>query len=68
MREMRRHVGDGIDLMIDCVSAYDHRTALKVGRVAEELGFYWFEEPLWDHDIHGLSQALCEPRHPRGRN
>jgi L-alanine-DL-glutamate epimerase-like enolase superfamily enzyme len=58
MREMRRHVGDGIDLMLDCVSAYDHRTALRVGRVAEELGFYWFEEPLWDHDIHGLAK-LC---------
>ena len=47
MREMRAYVGDGVDLMLDCVSAYDHRTALKVGRVAEELGFYWFEEPLW---------------------
>ena len=58
MREMRRHVGDDIDLMLDCVSAYDHRTALKVGRVAEELDFYWFEEPLWDHDIHGLVK-LC---------
>jgi L-alanine-DL-glutamate epimerase-like enolase superfamily enzyme len=58
MREIRTHVGDGVDLMLDCVSAYDHRTALKVGRVAEELGFYWFEEPLWDHDIHGLAK-LC---------
>ena len=58
MREMRRHVGDDVDLMLDCVSAYDHRTALKVGRVAEELDFYWFEEPLWDHDIHGLVK-LC---------
>src|SRR5712691_1087722 len=58
MRAMRAHVGDGVDLMLDCVSAYDHRTALKVGRAAEELGFYWFEEPLWDLDIHGLSK-LC---------
>jgi L-alanine-DL-glutamate epimerase-like enolase superfamily enzyme len=59
MREMRRHVGDDVDLMLDCVSCYDHRTALKVGRAAEELGFYWFEEPLWDHDIHGLVK-LCD--------
>jgi L-alanine-DL-glutamate epimerase-like enolase superfamily enzyme len=59
MRAMRKHVGDDVDLMLDCVSAYDHRQALKVGRVAEELGFYWFEEPLWDHDIHGLAK-LCD--------
>ena len=30
-----------------------------MGRAAEELGFYWFEEPLWDHDIHGLVK-LCD--------
>jgi L-alanine-DL-glutamate epimerase-like enolase superfamily enzyme len=23
------------------------------------LGFYWFEEPLWDHDIHGYAR-LCD--------
>jgi L-alanine-DL-glutamate epimerase-like enolase superfamily enzyme len=58
-KEMRRHVGDSVDLMLDCVSAYDHRTALKVGRVCEDLGFYWLEEPLWDHDIHGYVK-LCQ--------
>jgi L-alanine-DL-glutamate epimerase-like enolase superfamily enzyme len=42
MRQMRRHVGDEIDLILDCVSFHDYRTALKVGRVAEELGFYSF--------------------------
>jgi L-alanine-DL-glutamate epimerase-like enolase superfamily enzyme len=58
-RALRKHVGDSFDLMLDAASAYDHRTALNVGRACEELGFYWFEEPLWDHDIHGLIK-LCE--------
>lgn len=51
-------VGDKMVLMSDPVAAYDHREALWVGRQLEELGFYWFEEPLADTDIHGYVE-LC---------
>ena len=41
--------------MIDPVGGmYDHGEAVRVGRELESLNFLWFEEPLYDHDIHGL--------------
>ena len=54
-RAVRKSVGDAMVLMIDPVGGmYDHGEAVRVGRVLESLNFLWFEEPLYDHDIHGL--------------
>jgi L-alanine-DL-glutamate epimerase-like enolase superfamily enzyme len=52
-RAARKALGDGYPLMIDVVSGYDQAQALRVGRVLEELGFLWYEEPLREYDIHG---------------
>jgi L-alanine-DL-glutamate epimerase-like enolase superfamily enzyme len=53
-RAIRREFPD-IDLMIDPVCAYTVPEALAVGKVLEELKFYWFENPISDHDLDGLS-------------
>lgn len=54
-RAVREAVGPEMVLMSDPVGgAYDHEDALKVGRALERLDFLWLEEPLYDHDIHGL--------------
>ena len=50
-----RHEFPHIDLMIDPVCAYTVPEALAVGKVLEELGFYWFENPISDFDLAGLS-------------
>ena len=56
-RAVRDAVGPEMVLMSDPVGgAYDHEDALRVGRALEQLGFLWLEEPLYDHDIHGLEQ------------
>jgi len=63
-RAVRRAVGSEVDLMLDVVSTYDRLSALRVGRVLEELGFLWYEEPLPHYDIQGyveLSRALDIP-------
>jgi L-alanine-DL-glutamate epimerase-like enolase superfamily enzyme len=54
-RAVREAVGDSMDLMLDPVNAYDRAGAFKVGRVLEELNFYWFEAPIPDADIQGLT-------------
>jgi L-alanine-DL-glutamate epimerase-like enolase superfamily enzyme len=51
--KIRAAVGDDYNLMIDVVSGYDQAQALRVGRVLEELGFLWYEEPLREYDMHG---------------
>lgn len=62
-KAVREAVGHDIDLMLDAMG-YSHEEALRVGRELEKLGFFWYEEPVLDYDIHGykqLSRALDIP-------
>src|SRR5262249_30637943 len=57
-------VGDGFTVMLDSTWAYQYPEALRVGKVAEELGFYWYEDPLADDDLLSyvkLKQHLSIP-------
>lgn len=54
-RAVREAVGDTMDLMLDPVNAYDRAGAFKVAKVLEELDFYWFEAPIKDSDLQGLT-------------
>src|SRR5438094_7929016 len=50
--------------MLDWTCAYQYPEALRVGRAIEELGFYWYEDPLADDDIYNyvkLKQQLHIP-------
>jgi L-alanine-DL-glutamate epimerase-like enolase superfamily enzyme len=61
---VRKAVGDDFTLMLDSTWIYDYREALKVGRAVEELGFYWYEDPLPHQDIYNyvkLKQKLDVP-------
>ncbi len=58
-RAVRKAVGDGVDLMIDPHGMYDRRDAMRVGRVVDELNFYWYEEPLPESDVEGYIE-LCQ--------
>jgi L-alanine-DL-glutamate epimerase-like enolase superfamily enzyme len=49
----RLAVGDDYRLMLDSTWSYDYPGALRVGQAAEEMGFYWYEDPLADDDIYG---------------
>src|SRR5207244_2525400 len=48
---VRRALGDGFTVMLDSTWAYQYPEALRVGRVAQDLGFYWYEDPLADDDL-----------------
>jgi L-alanine-DL-glutamate epimerase-like enolase superfamily enzyme len=50
-RAVRRAVGDDFTVMLDSTWAYQYPEALRVGKVVEELGFYWYEDPLADDDL-----------------
>ncbi len=49
---VRAAVGDDYMLMLDSTWSYSYAEALKVGRVAEGLGFHWYEDPLNEEDIY----------------
>lgn len=61
---MRKAVGDPMVLMLDSMWAYDYEGALKVGQAAQDLNFWWYEDPLAEDDIYNyvkLKQHLRIP-------
>lgn len=57
----RRTAGKDIRIMVDANQAFNQPEALRRGRVYQELGCFWFEEPLppWDHEGYAeLARAL----------
>jgi L-alanine-DL-glutamate epimerase-like enolase superfamily enzyme len=58
-RAIRKSVGDQVDLMLDPMGLYDRGAALRVGKVLDELNFYWYEEPIAESDVEGYI-ALCK--------
>jgi L-alanine-DL-glutamate epimerase-like enolase superfamily enzyme len=55
-RLARKAVGPGFKLMSDPVSTYNLEQAIRFGRELERLDYYWFEEPLYDEDVHALRE------------
>lgn len=51
-RAVRWAVGDEFRVMLDSTWAYQYPEALRVGKVVEDLGYYWYEDPLADADIY----------------
>ena len=63
-RAVREAVGPGFDVMLDSTWSYTYDHAIKVGRAIEELGFFWYEDPLADDDLMGcikLREKLSIP-------
>jgi L-alanine-DL-glutamate epimerase-like enolase superfamily enzyme len=61
---VRAAVGEDMELMLDSMWAYRYDEAMRVGRAIEELGFYWYEDPLVEEDIYNyvkLHQKLDIP-------
>jgi L-alanine-DL-glutamate epimerase-like enolase superfamily enzyme len=66
IKEVRKAVGDEFVLAHDPVQRYNVYEALKVGRLLDELGYGWFEDPIRTADIDGLvelNRALDLPLH-----
>jgi L-alanine-DL-glutamate epimerase-like enolase superfamily enzyme len=49
---VRKAVGDEYLLMLDAAWSYDYGAALRVGLAVQDLGYYWYEDPLADADIY----------------
>jgi L-rhamnonate dehydratase len=56
VREARRGLGDGADLMIDAGLVWDAKTALQRARAFSEYNVFWLEEPLAPDDYTGYAK------------
>lgn len=63
-RMLRKELPDNVELMLDPGGVYDRIEAYRVGKVAQDLGFVWYEEPIAQYDIEGhveLKKKLSIP-------
>src|SRR5262252_6565994 len=56
-RAVRRLVGDGLALAFDANNGYSTGGAIRVGRVLEELGYWWFEEPVQHYHVKAMGEV-----------
>jgi L-alanine-DL-glutamate epimerase-like enolase superfamily enzyme len=61
---VREAIGDDVKLMVDANQSLTVKEAIRRGRVFQDLGIYWWEEPIPADDIEGyaaLTRALDIP-------
>ncbi len=56
-RAVRRLVGDDFPLAFDANNGYSVGAAIRVGRALEELGFWWFEEPVQHYHVSKMGEV-----------
>jgi L-alanine-DL-glutamate epimerase-like enolase superfamily enzyme len=49
-------VGKGKRVMVDSNQVFNRNEAIRRGKVYEQMGCFWFEEPLPPHDVEGFSE------------
>jgi L-alanine-DL-glutamate epimerase-like enolase superfamily enzyme len=56
-RAARRLFGNGFPLAFDANNGYSVGGAVCVGRVLEELGYWWFEEPVQHYHVKAMGEV-----------
>jgi L-alanine-DL-glutamate epimerase-like enolase superfamily enzyme len=56
---LRAHVGAAIPLMYDGSAGFDLADAIYLGHALSEADYLWYEEPMYEHNIHAY-QKLSE--------
>src|SRR3954454_12092313 len=56
-RAVRKLVGDGFPLAFDANNGYSTGGAIRVGRALEELGYWWFEEPVQHYHVTSMGEV-----------
>ena len=55
--EVRKAVGDDIDILVDVNGAYSVHHSIEIGKQLESLGVFHFEEPRPHYDLDGLAKV-----------
>ena len=56
-RAVRKLVGPDFPLAFDANNGYTPGGAMRVGRVLEELGYWWFEEPVQHYHVRAMGEV-----------
>ena len=61
---VKQAVGDSMVLMLDSMWSYGYEDALRVGLAIQEMGYYWYEDPLAEDDLYGYTKLRPQLRIP----
>jgi mandelate racemase len=64
VRAVRKRISDGVLLMADYNQALSVAEAVRRGRMLEDEGVYWIEEPVRADDFEGCSRVCLELKTP----
>jgi L-alanine-DL-glutamate epimerase-like enolase superfamily enzyme len=56
---VREHLGPDVPFMVDANQQWDRPTAMRMGRILEQYGLVWIEEPLDAYDAEGHAQLAA---------
>jgi L-alanine-DL-glutamate epimerase-like enolase superfamily enzyme len=56
-RAVRQLVGEAFPLAFDANNGYSVGGAIRVGRILEELGYWWFEEPVQHYHVKAMGEV-----------
>ncbi len=56
-KAVRKLVGDAFQLAFDANNGYSVGGAIRVGRALEELGYWWFEEPVQHYHVGAMGEV-----------
>ncbi|MFN8526850.1 MAG: enolase C-terminal domain-like protein [Chloroflexota bacterium] len=61
---VKQAIGDSMVLMLDSMWSYGYEDAVRVGLAIQEMGYFWYEDPLEESDVYNyvkLKQRLHIP-------
>src|ERR1700761_5992085 len=61
IRAAQEILGKGRRVMVDANQAFNRNEALRRGRVYQEMGCFWYEEPLPPQEMEGYAELAHEP-------
>ncbi len=56
-KAVRKLVGEGFPLAFDANNCYSIGGAIRMGRALEELGYWWFEEPVQHYHVKAMGEV-----------
>jgi L-alanine-DL-glutamate epimerase-like enolase superfamily enzyme len=55
---VRKAIGDDVELMVDANQSLTAKEAIRRGRAFQDLGCYWWEEPIAADDVDGYARLV----------
>jgi galactonate dehydratase len=59
LRAVREAIGPNVELLVDCHSHFTVAGALEVAEELQDVGLFWFEEPIPQDDYDGYLQVMA---------